>query len=182
MASGEGRAPNLGPAAAARNRAALLAAAREVFAEAGIAAPLSEVARRAGVGQGSLYRHFPDRVALAVAVFEDNVADLERLAANPAATTRDLLALLTRQIVESTAFVELARAHDDDRARALADRTAEALRTRLEGEHLGTAGLGERPGDLQLAITMVAGAVSGAPGDQREAIATRAWELLGVRL
>ena len=33
----------------------------------------SAVAKRAGVGQGSLYRHFPDRTALAAAVFEENV-------------------------------------------------------------------------------------------------------------
>ncbi|MFB9629003.1 TetR/AcrR family transcriptional regulator [Nonomuraea helvata] len=54
---------NRGPGAAVRNRAALIAAAREVFAAAGYDAPLSMVARVAGVGQGSLYRHFPDRVS-----------------------------------------------------------------------------------------------------------------------
>ena len=47
----------------------------------GLAAPFSAVAKRAGVGQGSLYRHFPDRTALAVAVFEDNVRDLEEYTA-----------------------------------------------------------------------------------------------------
>ena len=40
-----------------------------------------DVAKKAGVGQGSLYRHFPDRVSLALAVFEDNVAELEVMAA-----------------------------------------------------------------------------------------------------
>ena len=40
-----------------------MAAAREVYAEAGLNAPFSAVAKRAGVGQGSLYRHFPDRTA-----------------------------------------------------------------------------------------------------------------------
>jgi AcrR family transcriptional regulator len=64
---------NRGPSAAAENRAALIAAARAVFATAGYDAPLSAVARRAGVGQGSLYRHFPNRMSLAVAVFEDNM-------------------------------------------------------------------------------------------------------------
>ena len=56
---------NRGPSAGPENRRALIAAARAVFAESGYSAPLSAVARRAGVGQGSLYRHFPDRVALA---------------------------------------------------------------------------------------------------------------------
>ena len=45
---------NLGPSAGPANRAALIAAAREVFAEGGLMAPLNQVARRAGVGQGSL--------------------------------------------------------------------------------------------------------------------------------
>ena len=49
----ERRPPNQGPKAAARNRAALVAAAREVHAEHGLDAPLFAIARRAGVGQGS---------------------------------------------------------------------------------------------------------------------------------
>ena len=57
------RRANRGRAAAKANRRALVAAALEVFAEGGIDAPLSAVAKRARVGQGSLYRHFPDRVA-----------------------------------------------------------------------------------------------------------------------
>jgi hypothetical protein len=46
---------------AARNREAVLTAAREVFAEHGLGAPLEEIARRAGVGIGTLYRRFPRR-------------------------------------------------------------------------------------------------------------------------
>ena len=67
------RKPNLGPSAGPGNRRALIVAAREIFAEDGLAAPFSAVAKRAGVGQGSLYRHFPDRLALAVAVFDENI-------------------------------------------------------------------------------------------------------------
>lgn len=65
---------------ARENRARLLEAAREVFASSGFDAPLSEVASRAGVGRATLYRNFPDRVALAAAIFEDNLAELEALA------------------------------------------------------------------------------------------------------
>lgn len=65
---------------ARRNRALIVEAAREVFAAAGFDAPLDAVARRAGVGRGTLYRHFPDRYALAVAIFEVEVRDIERLA------------------------------------------------------------------------------------------------------
>lgn len=56
---------------AARNREALLCAARRVYAERGLDAPLDEIAREAGVGNATLYRHFPGRCALAGAVFAD---------------------------------------------------------------------------------------------------------------
>ncbi|MFJ6757519.1 TetR/AcrR family transcriptional regulator [Streptomyces sp. NPDC091273] len=49
---------------AVRNRERILAAAREAFVEFGSAAPFDEVARRAGIGNATLYRHFPDRPSL----------------------------------------------------------------------------------------------------------------------
>jgi AcrR family transcriptional regulator len=51
-----------------RNRVALLAAARDVFAARGLDAPLEQIARQAGVGIGTLYRHFPTRVDLIDAI------------------------------------------------------------------------------------------------------------------
>lgn len=71
---------NRGPAAADENRRALIAAAREILAERGLDAPYSAIAARAGVGQGTLYRHFPDKMTLAAAVFESNVDELEECA------------------------------------------------------------------------------------------------------
>ena len=59
---------------ARRNYDKLLEAAREVFAEDGEATALEEIARRAGVGIGTLYRHFPNRQALLEALY---VAELE---------------------------------------------------------------------------------------------------------
>jgi AcrR family transcriptional regulator len=56
---------------ARRNRNQVLAAARAVFVELGANAPLDEIARRAGVGIGTLYRHFPDRAVLVRAVVLD---------------------------------------------------------------------------------------------------------------
>ncbi len=61
---------------ARRNRERLLTEARSVFAAHGTDASLEDVARRAGVGIGTLYRHFPNRHALLSAVFEDAVGDL----------------------------------------------------------------------------------------------------------
>ena len=61
---------------ARRNHELLVAAAREVFAEQGVEASLEEVARRAGVGIGTLYRHFATREALVEAIFERRFGEL----------------------------------------------------------------------------------------------------------
>ena len=65
-----GRRPERGRlrADAVRNRQAVITAARQVFAEAGLDAPLEEIARRAGVGIGTLYRRFPTRLDLVDAI------------------------------------------------------------------------------------------------------------------
>jgi len=60
---------------AARNRAAIVEAAREVFAEEGLDAPLDEIAHRAGTGNATLYRRFPSRVDLVSAVFAERMAE-----------------------------------------------------------------------------------------------------------
>jgi AcrR family transcriptional regulator len=58
---------------AERNRAAVLDAAREVFAEQGLEAPLEEIALRAGVGIATLYRRFPTRAQLVAAALVDKI-------------------------------------------------------------------------------------------------------------
>jgi AcrR family transcriptional regulator len=58
---------------ARQNRARLISAATEAFAEKGADAPLEDIARRAGVGIGTLYRHFPTRLDLQAAVFRSQV-------------------------------------------------------------------------------------------------------------
>ena len=60
---------------AARNRARIIIAAREAFAESGLDVPMHAVARRAGVGAGTLYRRFPTRGALIAAAFEDEMRE-----------------------------------------------------------------------------------------------------------
>lgn len=67
---------------AKRNREQLLAAARAAFTEHGSAASLEDIARRATVGVGTLYRHFPTRQALIEAVYVDEVEALCRSAAD----------------------------------------------------------------------------------------------------
>ncbi|MCW2513856.1 MAG: TetR family transcriptional regulator [Mycobacterium sp.] len=58
---------------AARNRARVLEVAYETFAAEGLSVPIDEVARRAGVGAGTVYRHFPTKEALFAAVIDDRV-------------------------------------------------------------------------------------------------------------
>ncbi|MGD1172037.1 TetR/AcrR family transcriptional regulator [Mycobacterium seoulense] len=58
---------------AARNRARVLDVAYATFAAEGLAVPIDEIARRAGVGAGTVYRHFPTKEALFAAVIEDRM-------------------------------------------------------------------------------------------------------------
>ncbi|HTY73201.1 MAG TPA: helix-turn-helix domain-containing protein [Actinomycetes bacterium] len=59
---------------ARRNRDLLLEAAAQAFAENGVDTSLEDIARRAGVGIGTLYRHFPTREALVIATYERGVS------------------------------------------------------------------------------------------------------------
>ncbi len=65
---------------AERNRQRILEAAREAFAEEGLSVTLDEIARRAGVGVGTVYRRFPDKEQLIDALFEDQMQDFVALA------------------------------------------------------------------------------------------------------
>ncbi|MEV0008455.1 helix-turn-helix domain-containing protein [Streptomyces sp. NPDC047973] len=79
-----------------RNRAKILAVARECFEEQGLDASLDGIAKRAGVGPGTLYRHFPGRDELVAAVLEDEMIDLEREFTDLQNSRLDAEAKLTR--------------------------------------------------------------------------------------
>jgi AcrR family transcriptional regulator len=139
-------APGRKPRAdALRNRARLVEAARDAFAARGAEASMEEIARAAGVGIGTLYRHFPTREALVEAVFRDGVDQLQALADDllasdapgealatwlraqltQAATCRGLaaeamLAMLDRGPCEPTACEEMRRSGAELLARAQA--------------------------------------------------------------
>ena len=65
---------------AERNRERILEAAREAFAEDGLEVGLHEIAKRAGVGVGTIYRRFPEKDQLVVALFEDRVDEVVAIA------------------------------------------------------------------------------------------------------
>ena len=71
---------------AVRNRARILQVAHDVFAAEGPEAPVEEIARRAGVGMGTVYRHFPTKEALLLAIVTEGI---------------DRLILWTRELVEN---------------------------------------------------------------------------------
>jgi AcrR family transcriptional regulator len=71
---------------ARRNQERLITAAREVFAEAGVGAAMEAIARRAGVGVGTLYRNFPQRIDLVEAVYSSDVKELSEAATTAVAT------------------------------------------------------------------------------------------------
>jgi AcrR family transcriptional regulator len=89
---------------AQRNLEALLAAAGAAFAERGVGVPMREIAERAGVGVGTLYRHFPRRSDLITAVFQrevDRCAEAGPLLADE----HEPVEALTRWLLRFTGFV-----------------------------------------------------------------------------
>ena len=77
--------PRSARADALRNYAHIVATARQAFAERGPEVSLNAIAQRAGIGAGTLYRHFPTREALIEAVYRDDIAALTDRAAELAA-------------------------------------------------------------------------------------------------
>jgi len=98
---------------AKRNRIRLLETAKATFAEKGSGASLDEIARTAGVGAGTLYRHFPTRDALVEAVYrnetEQLVAAADRLAQihPPATALREWLLLFVDYIATKHGMYEV---------------------------------------------------------------------------
>jgi len=81
---------------ARQNRDRILAAARDVFVEQGAGAPLEEISRRAGTGIATLYRRFPDRLALMRAVILDSLARTQEEARLAVEEEPDAFRALTR--------------------------------------------------------------------------------------
>jgi AcrR family transcriptional regulator len=161
---------------ARRNREAILQAARELFAESADVA-MCEVARRAGVGQATLYRNFPDRSALAAEVLSEHVERVARLAR---AHDRDpdaffvLLRALLEAMVHIYALSELAREDVGvgSRLEQERQRIAELLERPLaKAKEAGTLRRDASVDDVFLVLLMARGAMERAPGAAARAAA-----------
>ncbi len=169
---------------ARRNREAILSAARELFADSADV-PMYEVARRAGVGQATLYRNFPDRRDLAAALLLEEMEHTEQLASEHAGDP-DAFFVLVRSVVETIARFhpvgELAKEDAclgsalETRRRRLRELLKEPLRA---AKAAGTVRCDLTVDDVFLVILMVRGAIDSGEGPSgRSAAAGRALALL----
>lgn len=112
---------------AARNREVIVRTARQVYGQRGLNAPLDDIARQAGIGNATLYRHFPNRCSLVAAVFADALGSIideaETAMSNPdpwegfrshvrflfrmQATNRGLADLITTQVAGAPQLEDL---------------------------------------------------------------------------
>ncbi|MFD4647953.1 TetR/AcrR family transcriptional regulator [Streptomyces sp. NPDC058441] len=160
---------------ARRNRERVLAAARAVFAEHGIDAPMATVARRAGVGVATLYRHFPTRDALVRGAFAQQVdtcvrALTEALAApDPWQGFQQLIETVCALQREErgfpaafvAAFPESTPEHAQARQRAERDFTTLVRRAQASGALRADF----HPSDLAVVLLAHCGLVTALPGD-----------------
>lgn len=150
---------------AARNRAALVEAARVVFAERGLDATLDDVARQAGVGVGTAYRHFANKYELAQAVFTQAVDEIVA-AAESAADAEDPWQGIVR-VVEGIATAQTADRglrevlmgqHDSARMEQVTDRLMSPLARLVErAKQAGKLRADAELSDLGMAVMMLCG-------------------------
>src|SRR5215472_3373626 len=165
---------------ARENRRRLIEAARDVLIERGPAAPLEEIARRAGTGIATLYRHFPDRQALIRAV----ILDALQAAAEEPDPFRALARYMHRAIDVRTAAVIpalLAEAPFDDEEIGQARQTGAAELEALAGaaHKAGTLRADVTPGDIGLLIVRLSRPLPGGfPPETNTSLSHRHLDLL----
>jgi AcrR family transcriptional regulator len=156
---------------ASRNRERIVSAAREAIVEYGPDVALDDVARRAGVGNATLYRHFPDRTALIREVTLSGMASITQRAEDALAEEPDAFAALRRFVFEageerigalcpilSVAFDELdpaLAAHIEHLERSIQSIMDRAQRDGLLRDDIAV-------GDLMIALTQLTRPLPGA--------------------
>jgi AcrR family transcriptional regulator len=132
---------------AERNRRRIVTAAQEAFSDLGIDVPMAEVARRAGVGVGTLYRRYPTRADLVAAAFEDKMAAYAKAAKaaledpDPWRGFCDYVRRICAMQADNSGFTTVltmtfptAKRFEADRDRAFADFSALVERTKAAGK------------------------------------------------
>jgi AcrR family transcriptional regulator len=158
---------------ARRNRSAILDAAIEVMTSPGADFGMPEIARRAGIGQATLYRHFPDRLALGGAVIADQIERLEDCVAagrdQPGTFTRALDAILRTQVAMRPLVLLARRLDVGSQSRYLQRIGALLAEPMRRAQAHGRVRADLVPADVVLLLSMVEGAVAAA-GDADRAI------------
>jgi AcrR family transcriptional regulator len=162
---------------AARNREKVLHAAREAFAESGYGVPLDEIAARAGVGPGTVYRHFPAKEALFEAVVTARITDLvneARVRADAADPGEAFFGFLTRIAGEAAAKRDLPDAISI--AGSLREELFAALDLLLgRAQQAGAVRSGIRTSDL---IVLLKGMFAGLAGSTDPALRERVFTVV----
>jgi len=169
---------------ARRNREAILIAARELFAESSDV-PMYEIAKRAGVGQATLYRNYPDRNAIVAALFSEVLDRWEVLAAEHE-DDPDAFFILLRTIVDGQVrFHGLAdglrgQPGEESELDRLLQRMANLLKKPLRNaKAMGTLRRDVTTDDVYLIVTMIEGALTRASGrSDYGTVASRALKLI----
>ena len=170
---------------AKRNRISLLRAAKELFAR-DTHVSMHEIARRAGLGTATVYRHFPHRSDIAAAIADELLDDLDHLAARKRGHPDAFVTLLAAIFDTSTSSALLVNAF-----RESADSEADLARLRQRvltlfsgpldyAKAAGTVQPDLTPEDVMLLLAMIQGAVdeTGEPSRTRHEAAHRAARLL----
>jgi AcrR family transcriptional regulator len=167
---------------AAERREALLAAAREVFAQEGIDTPLDRIAERAGVGRATLYRNFANRTEIALAVLLDEVDALGERFAKPTEPRAflDFISALSETLTRNTAFGGVVRAAPSPEIltplrTALVKAATPALKV---SQAAGLVRPDLKPADIRIVSAMLGAALHNAAPAERNTIARRTLELV----
>ncbi|WP_322748782.1 MULTISPECIES: helix-turn-helix domain-containing protein [unclassified Frankia] len=191
--AGEGCSARPLRADARRNRERVLRAARELFSIEGLSVPLDEIARRAGVGAGTVHRHFPTKETLFAAVVVDQVEQLiadVRALAQQADPGDALVEMLERMLAEGAASLPLkaALAGTDFDIRTTAPEVAARLRETLRAFLQRAQDAGDIRGDIDIddLFALLAGAFAtlrhaDAPPDQAVRLNTVLFDGLRTR-
>lgn len=148
---------------ARRNRQAILRVADAAFAQGTEVVPLAEIARRAGLGRATVYRHFPDRQALGAAVAAQQIGMLRRVAdaEGEGVDFRCLMHLVLADQIARRPLVQLFRELSSRDQRRYIDSLIGALTPAFRRAQAGGQIRGDlEPADLVLVFEMVEAALT----------------------